>query len=319
MFEAFQIGPFLFRSYTLLLLIGIWLGVELFLRLAASEGLRVALFLKKAPWFLVAFLIGGRLLAILLLYRAYMQDSTRILIFWDGEFNVVGGFVGIVIMLYIFTRSQHSTFLRWIDALIPAFALILAFDWLGRFFGALSYGKPTDVAWGVVMESMSVRYTVPIHPVQLYYALSLFGLTFLLLLLEKRKKGKDGQRKVKASSVSGVTTLLGIILASIGVIILEFMRGDFAITVFAKLSDFFFLTLLFVSLGFIAAYERRISLRYSMINSILVGLCTMAYLLLRPLITVASVEWRFSQFLAVLAILATSVYVVAHRWKYSHH
>jgi phosphatidylglycerol---prolipoprotein diacylglyceryl transferase len=310
MFEAFQLGPFLLRSHLLLFLVGLWLGSELFMRLAAKQGLRMAPFLQKGIWFLLAFLLGGRILSVFLNYRVYLQDPLQVAIVWDGQFNATGGFLGFGLVLLSTTWRQRRVFLQWTDALVPAACFILAFDWIGRFFGSLSYGKPTDMPWGVVLSSMSVRYTVPIHPVQLYYGLWFFTLTVLLLVLHKRR-----QRTVAANG-SGIVTLVGVFLGCLAVILFEVLRGDFAVSVFAKLSDFVFLTLLFVSLGCIAIFERRISHRVSMMNSILIGLGTMAYLFLRPWISVASVEWRFSQFLAVLAILSAVVYVVVHRWKY---
>ncbi len=307
MFEAFQFGPFLFRSHLLFFLIGAWLSTELFLRLAVSEGLQLTHFLRKGWLYLLAFLLGGRLFAVIVLYRVYLQDPARFFVLWDGGFSFLGGCTGLGVALFLVTLRQRSTFLQWLDALLPAVTLGLAFDWLGRFFGNLSYGKPTDVLWGIVVESMAVRYTVPIHPVQLYYAFYFFLLTLLLLMLRKSENRR-----------AGLVTLLGIVLSAVGVILLEFLRGDFAVTIFAKVSDFAFLAVLFMSLGAVAVLERRMSERYSIINSVLTASGTVVYLLLRPWISVASVEWRFSQFLALLAILGTIVYVVVHRWKYPH-
>lgn len=315
MFEAFQVGPFIFRTYTLFLLLGVWLSSELFLRIAKREKLRIDLLFSWGPLLVAAFLIGGRLLAVILLYRVYLQqDLGRLLVFWDGEFNVVGACLGFALAAFIVLRRQREPFLVWLDALMPAMTLLLAFDWPGRFFGSLSYGKPTNVFWGVTYESMSVRYTVPIHPVQLYYGFLFLAITFLLLFL-RRGNGDTVFPRVRRIGV-GISTLVGMNLGCLGALFFEFLRGDFAVTVFAKLTDFLFLGLLFISLGIIAVVERRISHKFSIINSAIVGLGTVAYLLLRPFITVASVEWRFSQFLAVLAILATVVYVAHHRWKY---
>jgi cytochrome c-type biogenesis protein CcmH/NrfF len=42
------------------------------------------------------------------------------------------------------------------------------------------------------------------------------------------------------------------------------------------------------------------------------------YILLRPWLEFASYELRLSQLLAVLALLATVVYVVVHRRRYPH-
>ena len=105
-------------------------------------------------------------------------------------------------------------------------------------------------------------------------------------------------------------------ILGLGVLLFELFRGDFAVIIFAKMSDFMFLTFLFGSLGVVVALERRISSRYSLVNSMFIGLGTLVYLLARSAITIASVEWRFSQFLAVLALIALTVYVGAHRWKY---
>lgn len=304
MFEAFQLGPFLFRTYLLLLLIGAWLATELFLRLVAALGLRIVFFPGRLPWFILSFLLCGRLFGMLLVYRVYVQDPVRIFIVWDGVFSVAGGCIGIGLVLFLMVRRNRESFLRWLDAIVPPAVLLTAFDWLGRFFGALSYGKPTDAPWGIALESLAVRYTVPIHPVQLYYALWFFALTLLLLHLKRRR--------------GGVVTLTGVVLGCIGVVLLEFFRGDFAVTVFAKLSDFAFLILIFASLGAIIVCGRGISHRSSLVTGIVVGFGTMTYLLVRPWISVASIEWRFSQFLAVLAIFATVVYVVTCRWKSSH-
>ena len=324
MFEAFQLGPFLFRTHILLLLIGFVLGVELFLRLAAHAGLHTPLLEKKKWWLLLGFLLGGRLLGMILLYRVYVQDPLRIFVVWDGVFNSFGSLLGMWAVLYVITFKDKGAFLKWMDAIVPAATLFLSFEWLGRFFGSLAYGKPTEIPWGVTLESMSVRYTVPIHPVQLYYALWFLAVTVALLILRKRGElvepvtGVTVQRKKALFSVRsiGSITFIGITLSCLGILCFEYLRGDFAITVFAKLSDFLFLSLLFVSLGAIAVLERKISHRYSIINSLIIGIATIGYIFVRPLIAVAAVEWRLSQFIAVLAVLATIVYVVVHRWKY---
>lgn len=307
MLEVFQLGPFLFRIHLLFLLLGVWFATALFLRLALADGLPVNHFLERGWWYLLSFFFGGRFLALISLYRVYLQDPSRIFIVWDGVFSFLGGCVGIAVVLFFLTWLQRTTFLQWLDALVPAASLGLAFDWFGRFLGSLSYGKPTNVPWGVTIESMSVRYTVPIHPVQLYYALFFLALTVLLLRMRKR-----GLRR------AGFVTLLGILLGALSVIFFESFRGDIAVTVFAKVSDFVFLALLFASLGVVVALETKISHRYSVLNSLFMATGTVVYLLARPWISVASVEWRFSQFLAVLAALGTIVYVVVHRWKYPH-
>jgi prolipoprotein diacylglyceryltransferase len=288
------------------LLLAIVVSVQFFFRLAASAALSIQSIKDNARWHLLGFLLAGRILAVVGNYQAYLKHIGRIFILWDGEFSFLGGAIGIALVLFWTTRSQRTTFLQWLDVLLPATTFGLAFDWIGMFLSAQAYGKPTNLPFGVIMDTFSVRYTVPIHPVQLYYALFYFALTFLLLLIRKYSKR------------AGAETLLGIILAAVAVFFLEFLRGDFGIPVFAILTDFIFLTALFGSLGVLALIEQHLSERSNLIYGFAVVALTVVYVAIRPWIDLSQYQLRFSQVLSILALLGTVVYVVVHRRKYPH-
>lgn len=306
MFEAFEIGPAVIWMRLLFLLIGIWVSSEFFFRIAAAANLSVQGIRDNAKWFALAFLLGGRFIAILANYQSYLKQPFRTIVFWDGQFSFIGAALGIAIVLFVTTRNQRATFLQWLDALLPAMMLGLGFDWVGMFAGAQAYGKPTNMPWGVIIDTFNVRYAVPIHPVQLYYATFYFVLTFVLLVVRKNAKR------------AGAETLFGIVAAGIAVFLLEFLRGDFGIPVFAKLTDFLFLFCLFISLGVLAAIELKLSERANTVYGGTVALATVAYVFSRQWITFGEFQLRFSQVLAILALLATVVYVVVHRRKYPH-
>lgn len=306
MFEAFQFGPVTVWLRPVFLLIGLWVSSEFFFRLSTSAGLSLQSVKDDAKWHLVAFFVFGRLLAVVGNYQAYTRDLLRIFIVWDGGFSFLGGAVGIALVLFWSTRRQRTTFLQWLDVLLPATTLGLGFDWVGMFLSAQAYGKPTNLPWGVVFETFNVRYTVPIEPVQLYYALFYFILTFVLLLIRKSSKR------------AGAETLFGVIAASLAIFFLEFHRGDFGIPVFAMLTDFIFLACLFGSLGVLAVIEQRLSERSNTFYGSAVAVLTLAYVIARPWIDLAQYQLRFSQLLSILALLGTVVYVVVHRRKYPH-
>ena len=247
MFEAFQFGPMIIWLRLACLLIGTWLAAEFLFRLAASANLSLQSLRDDAKWHLIAFILGGRILAIIGQYQSYIKHPLRVFVVWDGSFSFLGAALGIALVLFWSSRNQRVTFLQWLDVLLPATTFGLAFDWFGMFLSAQAYGKPTNVPWGVVMDTFSVRYTVPIHPVQLYYAFFYFTLTFALLLIRRYSRR------------AGAETLLGIVVASITVFFFEFLRGDFSIPVFAKLTDFIFLGCLFGSLGVLALLEQKLS------------------------------------------------------------
>lgn len=306
MFQVFPLGPFLVWTRLVFLLIGIWLSGEFFFRLAQSGNLSLQHFRDHALRYIAAFLFFGRISAVLVQYRIYFKDPLQIFVLWDGGFTFLGGALGIGLVLAWATSSHRATFLQWLDVLLPAACFGMAWSWIGRFFSGYAFGKPTDVFWGVTYDAIQVRYSVPIHPVQLYYALFFFCLTFLLLIVRKYAKR------------AGTETLVGIFFAAIGTFILEYFRGDFYLPVYATQADFLVLLALFISLGVFAVVELKLPRRsIFFIESILLAIVG-GYLLIRSRIDSGTYELRFSQFLSILALLATVVYVTVHRRRYPH-
>lgn len=306
MFQAFQIGPFILWTRLLFVLVGLWLSTEFFMRLATSANLSLQHFREHGLQYVVAFFLGGRGCAIIANYPSYVHDPLRMIVLSDGDFSFIGGAIGIAVVLFYSTREHRTTFLQWLDALLPATTLGLVFEWLGSFLSGHAYGKPTDAFWGVTYDAENVRYSVPIHPVQLYFAVFFFLLTFLLLVIRKRAKRV------------GTETLVGIVCASIGTFVLDSFRGDFGIPVFATQIDVLLLFALFLSLGVFAAFEHRISNKVSVVYEIALFVVAGGYMIARPFLDLETYEMRFSQLLAILALLATIVYIVDHRRRYPY-
>ncbi|MCK5018845.1 MAG: prolipoprotein diacylglyceryl transferase [Candidatus Peribacteraceae bacterium] len=306
MFEAFSIGPFLVWTNVIFLLLGIWLSTEFFLRLANSANLSVVHFKEHALKYLISFIIMGRVVSILANYRIYIKDPLRVFIVWDGGFSFLGGAIGIGLVLYLITRMQRTTFLQWLDVLLPAATFGLMFEWLGKFFAGRAYGMPTDMFWGVTYDTIGVRYVVPIHPVQLYYAFFFFVLTFLLLLVRKHSKR------------AGSETLFGILLAAGMTFFFEYFRGDFTIPVFATRLDMIVLLCMFISLGLFAAFDISLPTSLLAVSQFLLIFIFGGYLIARNWLPYPTFELRFSQFLSLLAALAVIDYVFVHRRKFPH-
>jgi phosphatidylglycerol:prolipoprotein diacylglycerol transferase len=306
MFQAFELGPFIIWARLVFDLIGIWLAAEFLLRIAESANLSLQHFKQHSFWYVFAFLLTGRVLAVVAEYKVYLKEPLRMLILWDGGFSFLGGAIGIGIVLYVVTRGHRSIFLQWLDALVPAATLGLVFAWIGSFLAGDSYGKPTDMPWGVTYDAINVRYVIPVHPVQLYYAAFYFLLTFVLLVIRKRSKRV------------GAETLVGIISASLASFFLENFRGDFSIPIFATKVDFILLFALFLSLGIFAAVELKLSQKVFFVYECFLAVITGGYLLARPWLDLETYEFRMSQLLAVIALLGTVVYVVMERRKHPY-
>lgn len=306
MFQAFQIGPFILWTRLLFVLVGIWLSTEFFFRLAGSANISLQHFREHGLLYVLAFFLGGRGLAMIADYRSFIHEPLKVIYLSDGDFSFLGGAIGIAVVLFFATRGHRTTFLQWLDALLPATTLGLVFEWLGAFLSGHAYGRPTDMFWGVTYDAENVRYSVPIHPVQLYYAFFYFFLTFLLLVIRKRAKRV------------GTETLVGILCAAVATFTFESFRGDFSIPVFATQADFLLLVALFVSLGAFAALEQRMSKTVTFIYEAVLLIVAVGYMIGRPFLDLETYELRFSQLLAILALLATIVYIVDHRRRYPY-
>lgn len=306
MFEAFQFGPYILWTHVVFLVLGIWLSAEFFLRLAQSAHFSLQQFKDNRWLYAAAFAVGGRVGAIIMNYRVYLRDPMRVFIVWDGSFSFLAAAIGVAFVLWWLNRRSRATFLQWLDVLLPATTFGLAFDWIGKFFAGLEYGRPTDVPWGITYDAIQVRYAVPVHPVQWYYAIFYLVLTFLLLVVRKHSRR------------SGAETLAGIVAASTATFLFEYFRGDFSVLVFATFVDFILFALLFMGLGIFALIELQLSQRMQIAYELIMAAVFGGYILLRPWLEFASYELRLSQLLAVLALLATVVYVVVHRRRYPH-
>lgn len=306
MFEAFQIGPFIIWTHAFFFLFGVWMSLEFFLRLAQTAHLSLQSFRERALQYLAAFLVGGRVIAMLSQYRAYVRDPLRILMVHDGNFSFLGAAIGIGVLLFLATKGSRATYLQWLDVLVPATTFGLFFDWIGKFAAGQEYGRPTDVFWGVTYDVINVRYTVPVHPVQLYYAFFFLVLTFALLVVRRY------------AARAGWETLVGIALASLATLFFESFRGDFAIPVFATSLDFLLLLLLLTGVGVFAVVELKLTQRQQLFYEGAMALMCGGYFILRSMLSLPTHELRFSQLLALLALFAAVVYVVVHRRRYPH-
>jgi phosphatidylglycerol---prolipoprotein diacylglyceryl transferase len=102
------------------------------------------------------------------------------------------------------------------DLFSPPIALGLFFGRIGCFLAGCCYGQETSLPWGVVFTDPNslARLNVPLHPTQLYDAVS--GLVlFLFLIWISRRKVFEGQ-----------VFWLFILLYSITRFFIEMLRGD---------------------------------------------------------------------------------------------
>ena len=134
--------------------------------------------------YVIAGMVIGMRLAHCLFYQPeiYLANPIEILKIWHGGFASHGGFAGVMVALWAFTKSNKVGFLWLADRAAIGCMLTAAFIRLGNFFNSEMIGHPTDVPWAMIFEQVDEQ-RLPRHPAQLYEAvgyLLIFAISWLL-------------------------------------------------------------------------------------------------------------------------------------------
>ncbi len=180
------------------------------------------LFIEHIGFFFLIALIFSRITYFVLHTDAYfpgfdLRTLGNFFSIWDQGFSFWGGLFGFSLaFLYRLQKSEENKW-KWLDALMVPLIVGMGIGCVGNFLGGYSYGSPTGLPWGVQYEVFTVKYTVPVHPVQIYELLFL-----IVVLLGKRLL----QKKTNFFQREGNATLYYSVVLSLGFFGLEFFRGD---------------------------------------------------------------------------------------------
>ena len=111
-------------------------------------------------------ILGGRLGYVLFYKPAhYLANPLEILAVWQGGMAFHGGFLGVLVALWFYSRNTRRHFLDVTDFIAPLIPLGLAAGRLGNFINAELVGRVTNAPWAMIFPSVD---SLPRHPSQLY-------------------------------------------------------------------------------------------------------------------------------------------------------
>ena len=182
--DVFTAGFFTLRWYSLAYIAGIVIGWWYLLKLLKQPGAPMA---RRHADDLVFYatlgiILGGRLGYVLFYAPDMWTHPLRILRLWDGGMSFHGGVIGTSLGLILLARKHGLNWLRIHDYVACCVPFGLGFGRLANFVNGELWGRPTDVAWGIVFErTVAVGLEPARHPSQLYEAV-LEGVVLFALL-----------------------------------------------------------------------------------------------------------------------------------------
>ncbi|MBU1690374.1 MAG: prolipoprotein diacylglyceryl transferase [Gammaproteobacteria bacterium] len=187
---ALHLGPLAIRWYGLMYL----LAFALFLLLGRQRvkagpqpGWDVRQLDDLLFYGVLGVVLGGRLGYVLFYQPAhFLAHPLEIFSVWQGGMAFHGGFLGVLVAMWLFARKTGKSWLAITDFIAPLVPLGLGAGRIGNFINGELWGRPSDMPWAVVFPQID---SVARHPSQLYqFALEGLALFALLWLFSSKPR-----------------------------------------------------------------------------------------------------------------------------------
>jgi len=184
--EIFSVDLFGFhlalRWYAMGYIVGIMLGWQLLKAalnrdtLWAGGAPMAAAKLEDLLTYIVMGVIAGGRLGYVLFYKPayYLSHPLEIPQIWIGGMSFHGGFIGVIVAVYLFSLRHKVPLSKLADGIALAATPAILLVRIANFINAELWGRETTLPWGVIFPTADGG---PRHPSQLYEA----GLEGLLL------------------------------------------------------------------------------------------------------------------------------------------
>lgn len=211
-----SIGPLAIRWYALSYIVGFILFTILGRRRIAQGN---SVFTKEMlddflTWGILGVILGGRIGYVLFYkFSDYLANPLDIFKVWEGGMSFHGGFLGVVVTMWLFGRKHNISILKLMDTVAPLVPLGLASGRIGNFINGELWGRVTELNAFWAMGFPQARYEdaeaaahnplwaewlqqygmLPRHPSQ-FYQFALEGIClFVIVWIFSKKPRPAGQ------------------------------------------------------------------------------------------------------------------------------
>jgi phosphatidylglycerol:prolipoprotein diacylglycerol transferase len=134
--------------------------------------------------------LGWRIGYVLFYNFAYfIENPLAIIYLHQGGMSFHGGFLGVLVAMYVFNKKYHKSFFQTMDFVAPLVPLGLMFGRIGNFINNELWGAETTSSFGIGIQTIQNHLGEVIirHPSQLYEAFLEGLVLFIILWVFSRK------------------------------------------------------------------------------------------------------------------------------------
>lgn len=210
MYPVLTVGPVSIQTSSLLILLGLWIGLTISERNSYIYQINKEYIFNSIGTGLLISLIGARIAFVITHIDIFRTDFWSIFSLSPNLLDLWGGVLAGGIYIIIYVQRKRIDWLRFLDALTPLFATLIITIPLANLASGNGFGIPTENNWGINLWG-ALR-----HPVQLYELLG--GLLISAWLFTSRKSTLPSQ--------PGITFFIFLALFSGSKIFFDYFRAD---------------------------------------------------------------------------------------------
>lgn len=183
------------NAYALAILLGIIFAILVVNQRLTYRGAEKWVVIDVALYAVPLGILGGRLFHVATHPSDFFFPGAniwRIFYVWEGGLAIFGALIGGALGAWIGTRIVGLRFWSFADALAPGLLIAQGVGRLGNYFNQELFGAPTDLPWGLQIDTPNPAIPAGLppetlfHPTFLYEMLwNLFGALVLIALVRK--------------------------------------------------------------------------------------------------------------------------------------
>ena len=151
---ALQIGPFSIKWYSLMILLGVVVGIGLLLKEGKKYNYPKDFLFNLCFWAIIFGFIGARIYYVLFNFDIYKNDPISIFKIWEGGLAIHGGLIAGFMTMYLYCKKYNVRLLKITDMAVPGILLAQSIGRWGNFFNMEAHG-------GAVLRSTLESFHIP--------------------------------------------------------------------------------------------------------------------------------------------------------------